>query len=134
MTQEQVTQITLTLAVANFILTWGVALYMYLANKNKATNERINALETDMETKLERHTEAEDKKIGGITTALNENSRRIQHLETTVEQAPTHHDLAKVYEAQNRSDEKLNQLIGENRSQSDTLRLILNQITQKGMS
>lgn len=134
MTQEQVTQITLTLAVANFILTWGVALYMYLANKNKATNERINALEADVETRLERHTEAEDKKFAGITTALNENSQRIQHLETTVEQAPTHHDLAKVYEAQNRSDEKLNQLIGENRSQSDTLRLILNQITTKGMA
>lgn len=134
MTQEQVTQITLTLAVANFILTWGVALYMYLANKNKATNERINTLEAEVETKLERHTKAEDQKFSRITDALSKNSRQIQHLETTVEMAPTHHDLAQVYEAQKRSDEKLNQLIGENSSQSDILRLILNQITTKGMS
>lgn len=109
-------EITLGLAVANFILTWGVALYMYMANKNKATNERIGKLEEDLVVKIEGH--------GG----------RIMRLETVVENAPTHDHLAQVYEAQKRSDEKLNQLIGENRSQTDTLRLILNQITQKGMA
>lgn len=109
-------EITLALAVANFVLTWGVALYMYLANKNKATNQRIGELEEDLMEKYDDH------------------GNRITHLETVIEMAPTHHDLAKVYEAQKRSDEKLNQLIGENRSQTDTLRLILNQITQKGMS
>lgn len=134
MTQEQVTQITLTLAIANFILTWGVALYMYLANKNKATNERINTLETEVESKIERHTDAEEKKFSGITQALNENSQRIQHLETTVENAPTHHDLAQVYESQKKSDEKLNKLIGENEGQSAILRTILTQITQKGLA
>jgi hypothetical protein len=131
MTRED---LVLSIAVANFILTWGVALYMYLANKNKATNERINTLETDVEAKIERHTEAENKKFEGITVALGDNSQRIQHLETTAEMAPTHHDLAKVYESQNKSDEKLNKLIGENETQSAILRTILTQITQKGLA
>ena len=66
--------IVLAISVANFALTWGVALYMYMANKNKATNERINALETDVETKLDSHTRGEEKKFDGITVALTEYS------------------------------------------------------------
>lgn len=108
--------ITLNLAIANFILTWGVALYMYMANKNKATNERIGKLEDDLVDKIDRH------------------SGRITRLETVAEDMLTHDHLAKVYEAQKRSDEKLNQLIGENSVQSNTLRMILSQITQKGLS
>lgn len=108
--------IVLSLSVANFFLTWGVALYMYLANKNKATNERIGKLEDELFEKIDGH------------------AVRITHIETVIESSPTHNDLAKVYESQNKLAEKLNQLIGENRGQSDTLRLILNQITQKGMA
>jgi len=109
-------EVTLALGVANFILTWGVALYMYLANKNKATNERIGKLEDDLSDKIEGH------------------SGRITHLETAAEMAPTHHDLAAVYESQKKSDEKLNKLIGENEGQSAILRTILTQITQKGLA
>lgn len=108
-------EITMALAVANFVLTWGVALYMYLANKNKATNERIGKLEDDLVDKIEGHT------------------GRITHLETVAEMAPSHHDLAQVYEGQKKSDEKLNQLIGEVRGVTDILRLMMAQITQKGM-
>ena len=127
-------EIALAIAIGNFILTWGVALYMYLANKNKATNERINALEADVEARIERHTVAEDRKFDGFTAAITESSQRLQHLETAIEMAPTHHDLAKVYESQKKSDEKLNKLIGENEGQSAILRTILTQITQKGLS
>jgi hypothetical protein len=109
-------EITMTLAIANFILTWGVALYMYLANKNKATNERIGKLEDDISDKIDGH------------------SGRITHLETVAEMAPTHHDLAQVYESQKKTDEKLNKLIGENEGQSAILRTILTQITQKGLA
>lgn len=126
--------ITLLIAVANFILTWGVALYMYLANKNKATNERIGKLETDIEAKFEDRSKAEEEKFQAVTKSLGVYAERIQHLETTAETAPNHGDLAKVYEAINGLSGTVNQLVGENRGQSDTLRLILNQITQKGMA
>lgn len=109
-------EVTMALGVANFILTWGVALYMYLANKNKATNERIGKLEDDLVEKIDGH------------------SGRITHLETLAEVAPSHQDLAKVYEAQRKSDDKLNKLIGENEGQSAILRTILTQITQKGLA
>lgn len=126
--------ITLLIAVGNFILTWGVALYMYLANKNKATNERIGKLETDIEAKFDEHAKAEDGKFQGVSRSLGAYAERIQHLETAAETAPTHGDLGKVYEAINTLAATVNQLVGENRGQSDTLRLILNQITQKGMA
>jgi hypothetical protein len=54
-------------------------------------------------------------------------------LKTTAENALNHGDLAKVYESVNKLSATVNQLVGENRGQSDTLRLILNQITAKGM-
>ncbi|MEW9900986.1 hypothetical protein ABWL39_20390 [Chitinivorax sp. PXF-14] len=114
--------IALGIAVANFVLTWGVALYMYLANKNKATNERIGKLEEDIEARF-------DVQSG----QLHAYAERIQRLETTAESAPNHSDLAKVYEAVNGLSATVHQLVGESRGQTDTLRLILNQIAQKGM-
>lgn len=126
--------ITLLIAVGNFILTWGVALYMYLANKNKATNERIGKLETDIDAKFDERAKADEEKFRAIAKSLGAYAERIQHLETTAETAPTHGDLGKVYEAINAVAATVNQLVGENRGQSDTLRLILNQITQKGMA
>lgn len=126
--------IALGISAANFVLTWGVALYMYLANKNKATNERIGKLEEDIDTKFDVHTKMEDEKYTAISAQLTTYAERIQHLETATESAPNHGDLAKVYEAINGMAATVNQLVGENRGQSDTLRLILNQITQKGMA
>lgn len=130
MTREDM---VLALSIINHLLTWGVALYMYMANKNKATNERINKLEDDMEVKLDTHTTAEEAKFDEISRDLRVSSERIQHLETAATAAPSHADLAKVYDSLNALAGTVNQLVGENRGQSDTLRLILNQITKKGM-
>lgn len=105
-------EVTLSLAVANFLLTWGVALYMYLANKNKATNERIVKLEDEFGEKVDAH------------------AQRITTLETVAKVAPSHTDLSNVYETLNGLAATVNQLVGENRGQSDTLKLILNKITQ----
>ena len=98
--------ITLALALGNFALTWGVALYMYLANKNKATNERIGVLET------------------GINTRLREHDKTIAHLETTAKNAPSHSDLAEMYRSVNELAGTVNQLVGENKAQNHTLQLI----------
>lgn len=87
------------------------AAWLYIERRNDKTNERIN-------NQAERMDMIEKDLSGLIATSKG---------------APTHHDLANVYNAQNRTDEKLNQLIGETRSQSDLLRLIMAQITKKGM-
>lgn len=78
--------IALLISAANFLLTWAVALYMYLVNKNKVTNERIGRMEDDFDGKLAAHAD------------------RLARLESRAEQAPTHEDLADLYEKVNRVD------------------------------
>ncbi len=87
------------------------AAWLYIERRNDKTNQRISDQAERMDTI--------EKDLSGLIA--------------TSKGAPTHHDLANVYHAQNRTDEKLNQLIGETRSQSDLLRLIMAQITKKGM-
>lgn len=99
------------LQLLNMVGTFAIGAWMYLEKRNDKTNERITDLATKMETL--------DKDVSALKAAS--------------EIAPNHADLAKVYESVNQLSATVNQLVGENRGQSDTLRLILNQITQKGM-
>lgn len=101
--------------VLTFLMTASVGVYVYLSNKDKVTNDRIGKLEEDLDKKLDGHGE------------------RIAKLEASSESAPNHADIAKVYDSLNTLAATVNQLVGENRGQSDTLKLILNQITAKGM-
>ena len=101
--------------VLTFLMTGGIGIYVYLSNKDKVTNDRIGKLEEDIDTKFDTYSE------------------RIAKLEATSETAPDHADISKVYDSINQLAATVNQLVGENRGQSDTLKLILNQITAKGM-
>lgn len=123
----------MAISIANFLLTWGVALYMYLANKNKATNERITSVETDFGKKLQGNVQQIKSLDEDIVAKHEIQVQRITKLEAIAQSAPSHADLAKLYDSVNALASTVNQLVGENRGQSDTLRLILNQITEKGM-
>lgn len=90
---------------------FGQTLYAYIERRGDKTNERIGELAGRVDQL--------DKDV----TALKSDSKA----------APTHGDIGKVYESINGLSETVHQLVGENRGQSDTLRLILNQIAQKGM-
>ncbi|WP_413460196.1 hypothetical protein [Herbaspirillum huttiense] len=79
MSREDVMQWSLLLGIANFLLTWGVALYMYLSNKNKATNARIDALEAR------------------VTASIIDHGNRL----TKLEGGPTHQDLGTLHEKVN---------------------------------
>lgn len=87
--------IALAISGANFVLTWGVALYMYLANKNKVTNERINSLQADFDGKLDNHAD------------------RIARLEVKADAAPTHDDLSGIHEKINKIGEGMYSLGGK---------------------
>lgn len=76
----EIQHIALAISLANFALTWGVALYMYLANKNKVTNERINELQADVDSWKDNH------------------ATRIAVLETDAMHLPSHKDLATIHE------------------------------------
>ena len=101
--------------VLTFLMTGGIGIYVYLSNKDKVTNDRIGKLEDDIDEKFDTYGE------------------RIAKLEAVSETAPDHADISKVYDSINQLAATVNQLVGENRGQSDTLKLILNQITAKGM-
>lgn len=86
-------------------------LYAYIERRGDKTNERIAALAAKVEQL--------DKDVGALAI--------------TVKSAPSHDNLGEVYESINKLAAMVHQLVGENRSQTDTLRLIQNQIMQKGM-
>lgn len=72
-------------------------------------------------------------RLDSMEVALDADTARIARLENVAETAPSHNDLAKVYESVNNLAATVNQLVGESRGQSDSLRLILNRIAEKGM-
>lgn len=100
------------LLLISMVLHFSRTVWDYVDKRNDKTNERI--------ADLSRQVEQLDKDVGALKVGA--------------ESAPNHADLAKVYESVNQLAATVNQLVGENRGQSDTLRLILNQITQKGMA
>jgi len=71
--------------------------------------------------------------VARLDARLADHATRISRLEGVVSKAPTHDDLSKLYEKQNETARTLATLLGETRGQGETLRLILNQIAQKGM-
>lgn len=109
-----IAQISLGITASNFVLTWGLALYMYLANKNKVTNERISSLETNMNAKIQ-------KLDDDVTEELTEQGNRITSLEGGVEHGPTHHDLGLLHEKINDVDGQFKELRGEVRGVKNLL-------------
>ncbi len=85
----------LAISAADFVLLWGVALYMHIINKNKVTNERVGAFQKDVDGKLDGHGE------------------RISKLEGQRADAPTHEDLSGIHEKINQVDASVNLLAGE---------------------
>lgn len=96
----------------NMLGTLVIGVWLYLEKRSDKTNDRISELADKVE--------AVDKDVAALKSAAVS--------------APNHADLAKVYESINGLASTVNQLVGENRGQTDTLRLILNHITQKGLS
>ena len=103
--------IKLALQALNMVGTFALGVWMYLERRYDKTNERVSELSSKLDTL--------DKDVSGLQQAALG--------------APSHADLSKVYESINSLATTVHTLVGENRGQSDTLRLILNQITQKGL-
>lgn len=85
-------------------LFWNVAatLWMYWDKRSDKTAEKLRDLEA----------------------RISQLKADMEKIQATTEAAPTHNDLARVYEAINKTDEKLHRLIGENSEQSKVLNRI----------
>ena len=83
---------------------------------------------------LEKRGDKTQSQISELAKKVEDLDRDVISLQVSSDKSLTHEDLSKVYETIKKTDEKLNTLIGENRTQSDTLRLIQNHIVHKGLS
>lgn len=92
--------------VLQFLLTGGLAFYVYMSNKDKVTNDRITVLEKDIDVKLDEHSE------------------RIAKVEVSAEKSPTHDDLSKLHEKINEVAGGMRRLEGELAGMTRTLQLI----------
>jgi len=81
--------------VAQLILTSLIGVYVYFSNRHRVTNSRIGALEKDVDTRLDDH------------------ANRITKMEATIDKAPTHDDLSKLYERLNSISGKLESVNGQ---------------------
>lgn len=81
--------------VLEFLLTGGIAVYVYLSSKDRVTNDRIEKLEDDLDDKFEKQGE------------------RIASLEAKSEGTPTHDDLAHLHEKINNVNASISTLTGE---------------------
>ncbi len=64
--------------VAQFVVTGAIGVYVYLVNKNAATNARIDQTEKNVDGRLDNH------------------EQRLSRVEAHVEQLPAHDDLTAV--------------------------------------
>ncbi|MBI5659883.1 MAG: hypothetical protein HZC43_10140 [Nitrosomonadales bacterium] len=81
--------------VLQFLVTGALAVYVYLSNKDKVTNDRIGKLEDDLDLKLDGHGE------------------RISALETQTRNSPTHSHLSEIHEKINKVGSDISSLSGE---------------------
>lgn len=94
-------------AAANFALTWGLAFYVHLVNKNKATTDRMEHLEDD------------------LVQRLNQHSDRLTKVEGQISNIPSHTDLGKLYDRLNEQSRDVARMAGELSQMNDNLRLLL---------
>ncbi len=125
------------LQAINMLGTFALGIWLYLEKRSDKTNQRV----TDLGAIVERV----DKQVVGLQSAcdgcqvdtltdrIGELEKDVSGLKASAEQAPDHHDLAKVYEAINDLAEKVDTLVGGFDAQSTTLRQILNRVIERGM-
>lgn len=99
---------------ANFALTWGIGFYVHLANKNKATTDRIERVESE---------------VGQL---LSQHSERLARLESLLAQMPSHNDLGKLYDRVNDQSRDVARMAGELSHMNDNLRMLLHQLKKEG--
>ncbi|GEM_PF-6921821 len=92
--------------ILTFLMTSAVAVYVYLANKGKVTNDRIEKMEDEIRSDIGKHGE------------------RITTLEARSDEALTHDDLSVIHEKINVVAGGLRELTGEFSATNRTLQLI----------
>lgn len=99
----------------NVVASCGLWLYVRYGDRNKEIDRKFEALRQEFDSRMDQ----QDKSIA--------------HLRGVSERAPTHEDLGKLYDKVNDTAITVAAVAGQLRSVDDTLKLILNRITERGM-
>jgi hypothetical protein len=110
------------LMVVNTVGNFAIGIWLYLERRGDKTNDRITATNDSI-----------DKLKGEVDARLDRHSTQLAHLEAQAEGAPTHADLSQLHEKVNAIATSQGRIEGTVAGISDTLRLILSRITEKGM-
>jgi hypothetical protein len=82
---------------------------------------------------LEKRSDKTNARVDALTDRVEQADQALARIEGAAHGSLRYDDLQKVYDRLNAMDGKLNQLVGEFRGNNDTLRLLLNKITEKGL-
>lgn len=120
-----------------FVKLFGSQFSTHLDKRFTALDTRFAGIENSLkESSSERHEQGQE---------LHQLNEKLHHVELEIERmqadmpsnfvtraewnkSPSHEDLQKMYKSVSDLSSTVNQLVGENRSQTDTLRLILNKM------
>ncbi|GAB6040143.1 hypothetical protein [Endothiovibrio diazotrophicus] len=87
-------------------LTTLLGVYVYITSRERVTTNRIQQLESEVDTRLDEHAE------------------RLSRVEEAVRQGPSHDDIGRVHHRLDLLSGELKQLIGEFKGTHETLRQI----------
>lgn len=102
--------------VMNAFASSGLWLYVRFGDRNKQIDQRFERLARDHDKRSDQF------------------EQRLAHIEGQLERAPTHTDLAGIHEKVNATNAKVSEMAGQLQGISDTLRLILARIAERGMN
>ena len=114
--------------------TFGIGIWLYLEKKRDTTHTRIADLEAANDRRLDEHT----KQLATLEARpvpthqqLQEHAARLSALEART--SPTHADIGDLHEKVNEIAVASGRMEGEMKGLSDTLRLILNRMTERSL-
>lgn len=134
--------------LGNILISWASIVFNNRANKDKATTQSIKAVSDELGEKIEEiKTSVQEKnevlknvvqeQLTSIRQEFNNKygalAERVSKLEGGQAKSPTHDDLSKVHASINLLAATVNQLVGEGRNQSESLKMILHRIAEKGL-
>jgi len=112
--------------VINAIATAGVWLYVRHGDRNKQVDDRFETMQAaqtkgmaDIRADFDRRMDIQDKEVA--------------RLSGLIDRAPTHEDLGRLYNKVNETARNVSEQGGQLKGISDTVRLILARITERGM-
>ncbi|MFT3758995.1 hypothetical protein [Thauera sp.] len=118
-------ELQLWLSIINTLVIWAAAIYTFLANRNRVTNERITSLQNSLTRNVE-------SLRGDMDSRLDRHAERLTRVESDLKHAPTDEDIKRLHARIDDMAGSLKELGGEFKGANHTLQLIHSYMLQQG--